>query len=69
MPANLPDSGGLSKFNKVLDWVWCLMPIIPAFRRIRQEEDCCKLEANLGYRMRSSPQRNQKTGLCFKRIT
>lgn len=33
-------------------WVWRLMPGIPALRSLRQE-DLCKSQASLGYRVRS----------------
>lgn len=37
-----------------LSWVPWRKVIIPAFRRLRQE-DCCRFEASVGYLMSSSP--------------
>jgi hypothetical protein len=47
---------------KILNAGWWYMPVIPTFRRLREED--CEFKASLGYRVRSCLQKNHSIGLA-----
>lgn len=51
--------------NTVTVWEWWCIPVIPELGQLRQEE-CCKVEASLGYITSSMPAWATEAGLAAR---